>query len=375
MSFFNVIKSCQDTSSRLGRLNTEHGTITTPAFMPIATYGAIKTLSTNEIKKINYNLILSNAYHLYLRPGMELLSKVNGLHHFMDWDGALLTDSGGFQVYSLSNFRKIDNNGVEFKSHLDGSSHYFTPEKIIDIQRTIGSDIIMVLDVCPDSNAKPEEHEQAVKLTTQWAKRGLNYFNKKGSKYGFNQTVVPIIQGGTSEKLRKISAEDLLALDAKMYAIGGLAVGEPKEKMLNTVSFLDTIMPKNKARYLMGVGTPKDLVNCVSLGVDMFDCVIPTRNGRNGQLFTRFGKINIKNAKYKNDLKPIDELNRCEISQKYSRAYLHHLFNTKEILGCRIATQHNLSFYYNLTQEIHAAINNDNYLSWSKKFIEDYNRI
>jgi queuine tRNA-ribosyltransferase len=342
--------------------------------MPIATYGAIKTLSADEIKQINYNLILSNTYHLYLRPGLQVLHKFKGLHSFMNWDRAILTDSGGFQIYSLSNLRKIDNDGVEFKSHLDGSSHYFTPEKIIDIQRTIGSDIMMVLDVCPDSNAKKTEHEKSVKLTTQWAKRCLNHFNNKGSKYGFRQVVSPIIQGGTSEQLRKMSAEDLLELDAKMYAIGGLAVGEPKEKMLNTVEFLDGIMPKNKPRYLMGVGTPEDLVNCISNGVDMFDCVIPTRNGRNGQLFTRFGKMNIKNAKYKNDLSPIDETNKCEISQKYSKAYLHHLFNTKEILGCRIATQHNLFFYKNLIQEVHAAINKDNYLSWSKKFIEDYNR-
>ena len=374
MSFFNVVKTCKHTSSRLGHLNTSHGQIITPAFMPIATYGAIKTLSADEIKQINYNLILSNTYHLYLRPGLQVLHKFKGLHSFMNWDRAILTDSGGFQIYSLSNLRKIDNDGVEFKSHLDGSSHYFTPEKIIDIQRTIGSDIMMVLDVCPDSSAKKTEHEKAVKLTTQWAKRCLNHFNNKGSKYGFRQVVSPIIQGGTSEQLRKMSAEDLLELDAKMYAIGGLAVGEPKEKMLNTVEFLDGIMPKNKPRYLMGVGTPEDLVNCISNGVDMFDCVIPTRNGRNGQLFTRFGKMNIKNAKYKNDLSPIDETNKCEISQKYSKAYLHHLFNTKEILGCRIATQHNLFFYKNLIQEVHAAINKDNYLSWSKKFIEDYNR-
>ena len=374
MSFFNVVKACKHTSSRLGHLNTSHGQIITPAFMPIATYGAIKTLSAGEIKQINYNLILSNTYHLYLRPGLQVLHKFKGLHSFMNWDRAILTDSGGFQIYSLSNLRKIDNDGVEFKSHLDGSSHYFTPEKIIDIQRTIGSDIMMVLDVCPDANAKKTEHEKAVKLTTQWAKRCLNHFNNKGSKYGFKQVVSPIIQGGTSEQLRKMSAADLLELDAKMYAIGGLAVGEPKEKMLNTVEFLDGIMPKNKPRYLMGVGTPEDLVNCISNGVDMFDCVIPTRNGRNGQLFTRFGKINIKNAKYKNDLSPIDETNKCEISQKYSKAYLHHLFNTKEILGCRIATQHNLFFYKNLIQEVHAAINKDNYLSWSKKFIEDYNR-
>ena len=375
MSLFKVVKSCKDTSSRLAQLNTDHGKITTPAFMPIATYGAIKTLSTDEIKKINYNLILSNTYHLYLRPGLDIISKFKGLHNFMDWDGAILTDSGGFQIYSLSNLRKIDDNGVEFKSHLDGSKHYFTPEKIIDIQRTIGSDIMMVLDICPESNAEFKVHENAVKVTTKWAKRCLDHYKNKGPKYNFNQVVSPIIQGGTNEKLRKMSAEDLLELDAKMYAIGGLAVGEPKEEMLNTVEFLDSIMPKNKPRYLMGVGTPEDLVKCISNGVDMFDCVIPTRNGRNGQLFTRFGKINIKNAKYKNDLTPIDELNNYEISQKYTKAYLHHLFNTKEILGCRIATQHNLSFYNNLIKEIHTAIKNDNYLNWSKQFIKDYNSI
>lgn len=375
MSLFKVVKSCKDTSSRLGKLNTDHGKITTPAFMPIATYGAIKTLSTDEIKKINYNLILSNTYHLYLRPGLDILSKFKGLHNFMDWDGAILTDSGGFQIYSLSNLRKIDDNGVEFKSHLDGSKHYFTPEKIIDIQRTIGSDIMMVLDICPESNAEFKVHENAVKVTTKWAKRCLDHYKNKGPKYKFNQVVSPIIQGGTNEKLRKMSAEDLLELDAKMYAIGGLAVGEPKEEMLNTVEFLNGIMPKDKPRYLMGVGTPEDLVKCISNGVDMFDCVIPTRNGRNGQLFTRFGKINIKNAKYKNDLTPIDELNNYEISQKYTKAYLHHLFNTKEILGCRIATQHNLSFYNNLIKEIHTAIKNDNYLNWSKQFIKDYNSI
>ena len=234
---------------------------------------------------------------------------------------------------------------------------------------------MMVLDICPESNAEFKVHENAVKVTTKWAKRCLDHYKNKGPKYNFNQVVSPIIQGGTNEKLRKMSAEDLLELDAKMYAIGGLAVGEPKEEMLNTVEFLNGIMPKDKPRYLMGVGTPEDLVKCISNGVDMFDCVIPTRNGRNGQLFTRFGKINIKNAKYKNDLSPIDEINNYEISQKYSKAYLHHLFNTKEILGCRIATQHNLSFYNNLIKEIHVAIKNDNYLSWSKQFIKDYNSI
>ena len=374
MAFFNVLKSCKNTSARIGKLKTAHGIIETPCFMPIATYAAIKTLSTNEIQKLNYEMILSNTYHLYLRPGIEILEKFNGLHGFMGWDKALLTDSGGFQIYSLSDFRKIDNNGVEFKSHLDGSKHYFTPEKIVDIQRSIGSDIMMVLDVCPDANAGIHEHKAAVKITTSWAKRCLKHLNKVGPKYKYEQFISPIIQGGTNEGLRRQSAEQLLELDANIYAIGGLAVGEPKDAMLNTVAFLNTIIPKEKPRYLMGVGTPEDLINCIINGIDMFDCVIPTRNGRNGQLFTQFGKINIKNSKYRSDNSLIDPNNKFPISQKYTKAYLHHLFRTKEILGCRIASQHNLSFYKNMIEDAKTAINNENFNQWSKKFIANYNQ-
>ena len=373
MSFFNVLNSCNKTSARVGLLKTGHGEISTPCFMPIGTYGAIKTLSSNEIKKIQYSLILSNTYHLYLRPGVELLEKFKGLHNFMNWDGAILTDSGGFQIYSLSDFRKIDHNGVNFKSHLDGSSHYFTPEKIVDIQRSIGSDIMMVLDICPDANADIKEHRQAVKTTTQWAKRCLNHLKNVGPKYDHPQFISPIIQGGTSENLRTQSAEELLEMDAKMYAIGGLAVGEPKQEMLKVVNLLDGIIPKVKPRYLMGVGTPEDIINCIAKGVDMFDCVIPTRNGRNGQLFTRFGKVNIKNSKYKNDMSLIDKNNQSNISQQYTKSYLHHLFKTREILGCRIATEHNLSFYFNLIDEAKNAINSGIFNIWSKKFIADYN--
>jgi len=373
MPFFNVLKSCKNTSARIGILETGHGKINTPCFMPIGTYAAIKTLSSDEIKKLNYKLILSNAYHLYLRPGTAILEKYNGLHNFMDWDGSILTDSGGFQIYSLSNFRKIDDNGVKFKSHLDGSTHYFTPEKIVDIQRTIGSDIMMVLDICPDACAEISEHKKAVEITTSWARRCLKHLENVGPKYKYPQFISPIIQGGTNEELRKQSAEQLLELNAKIYAVGGLAVGEPKEEMLNIVQLLNRIIPREKPRYLMGVGTPEDLINCISNGIDMFDCVIPTRNGRNGQLFTRFGKINIRNAKYKDDMSLIDENNKYDFFQKYTKAYLHHLFITKEILGCRIATQHNLSFYYNLIEEAKGAITNGNFNGWSKKFIADYN--
>ena len=374
MAFFTVEDSCSNSSARTGILKTAHGIIQTPAFMPIGTYAAVKTLSTDEIKNLNYKLLLSNTYHLYLRPGLDILKKFKGLRNFMDWDGAILTDSGGYQIYSLSNFRKISDDGVEFKSHLDGSMHYFTPEKIIDIQRIIGSDIMMVLDICPSADASIKDHETAVITTTKWAKRCLDHSKKTPSLYNYNQTVCPIIQGGTNEKLRKLSAEDLISLDAPMYAMGGLAVGEPKDKMLETVEFLNGIMPKDKPRYLMGVGTPEDLVNCIDQGVDMFDCVIPTRNARNGQLFTKYGKVNIRNAKYKDDLKLIDKNNNCEISQKYTRGYLHHLFKTQEILGCRIASQHNLSFYNNLIEDCKKAIKNNNFRVWSKEFLSNYNQ-
>ena len=371
---FTINKCCDKTSARIGSLDTAHGTIETPTFMPIGTYAAIKTLSTNEIKELGFNLVLSNTYHLYLRPGTEVLDKFKGLHSFMDWDGSILTDSGGFQIYSLSDFRKIDDNGVEFRSHLDGSKHYFTPEKIVDIQRSIGSDIMMVLDVCPPSDATYEQHLKAVNITTAWAKRCLIHLDNVGPKYGFEQIISPIIQGGTSEELRKISAEQLIELNASMYAIGGLAVGEQKEEMLQTISFLDTIMPKDKPRYLMGVGTPEDLIECVALGVDMFDCVIPTRNGRNGQLFTTRGKVNIRNAKHKDDQSPIDINNSNAISQNYTKGYLHHLFKTDEILGYRIATQHNLSFYNNLLIKAKDAIVNQNFYVWSRDFLKSYNQ-
>jgi len=370
---FTINKSCSQTSARIGEFITAHGTIKTPTFMPIGTYAAIKTLSTDEIKRLGFNLVLSNTYHLYLRPGIDILHQFQGLHNFMNWDGAILTDSGGYQIYSLSEFRKIDSDGVEFKSHLDGSKHYLSPEKIVDIQRTIGSDIMMVLDVCPPADATYNQHLNAVEVTTKWAKRCIEHLQNTGPMYNFDQIISPIIQGGTSEELRKLSAKQLIDLDSAMYAIGGLAVGEPKEAMLNVVSLLDGIMPKNKPRYLMGVGTPSDLIECISLGIDMFDCVIPTRNGRNGQLFTYNGKINIRNAKFKDDNSPLDNNNNSSISQGYTKAYVHHLFKTEEILGYRIATQHNLVFYNNLINDARNAISQNRFGRWSKEFLSSYN--
>ena len=373
MSCFKITQQCDKTSARIGLLSTSHGIINTPAFMPVGTYAAIKTLSTDEIKTLNYNLILSNTYHLYLRPGTELLEKFQGLHGFMDWEGAILTDSGGYQIYSLSSFRKINNDGVEFRSHLDGSSHYFTPEKIIDIQRSIGSDIMMCLDICPASDASMKEHDKAVSTTTKWAKRCFNHLQKQKLKYGYKQILSPIIQGGTNEKLRRISTETLMEINPDMIAYGGLAVGEPKEEMLNIVEYLDGIVTKNIPRYLMGVGTPEDLVNSIANGVDMFDCVLPTRNARNGQLFTYNGKVNIRNSQYSSDKSAIDKNNNFSLSQNYSKAYLHHLFKTKEILGYRIATQHNLSFYNNLIIDATNAIKNNNFSTWKRSFLENYN--
>ena len=375
MSCFEILTTCKATSARTGILKTAHGNIKTPVFMPIGTYAAIKTLSTEEVKNLNYNMVLSNTYHLYLRPGMDILESFGGLHHFMDWNQSILTDSGGYQIYSLSSLRKIDENGVKFQSHLDGSKHYFTPEKIIDIQQSIGSDIMMCLDVCPPSNATLKRHKHAVNITTRWAERCFEYLKKHGPKYGYNQILSPIIQGGTNKELRLESAESLLKLNASMYAYGGLAVGEPKEEMLEIVNYLDGIAPKDKPRYLMGVGTPTDIIECIRNGVDMFDCVLPTRNARNGQLFTYCGKVNIKNSKYKDDQTPIDTKNKFKISQNYSKAYLHHLFKTHEILGYRIATQHNLSFYNNIIQDAINAIKKNNFDKWANTFIKNYNNM
>jgi len=373
MSIFTINHRSNKSQARTGVLKTEHGEINTPFFMPIATYGAVKTQSSKEIKNLPSNILLSNTYHLYIRPGTEILEKAGGLHNFMNWNGIILTDSGGYQVYSLEGMRKIDSDGVTFQSHLDGSKHYFTPEKVVDIQRSIGSDIMMMLDVCPPGNATQKEWIDALNHTTNWAKRAKKYFDQTESLYGYHQIISPIVQGGIDLKLRKQSASELMELNCDMYAIGGLAVGEPKEEMLKVVNYLDSILPKDKPRYLMGVGTPADLVESVLNGVDMFDCVIPTRNARNSQLFSFDGKINIRNAKYAHDFSPIDKNNFSPISNQYSKAYLHHLFKTNEILGLRIATEHNLKFYIHLMKLIRDNIRSDNFEEWTKKFLKRYN--
>ena len=369
---FFITNSDTKCSARTGILHTDHGNISTPCFIPVGTYGAVKTQSSEEIAKLPSSVLLSNTYHLYLRPGMEILKKVGGLHKFMNWDRAILTDSGGFQIFSLEGFRKVTEDGVTFRSHLDGSEHHFTPEKIVDIQRIIGSDFMMMLDVCPSGDADYQTWIDALNTTTNWAKRCMKQYKKTESIYGYKQVLIPVIQGGTDKNLRRQSASELCELDAEAYAIGGLAVGEPKPEMLEMVECMDELLPKDKPRYLMGVGTPADLVESVSRGVDMFDCVLPTRNARNGQLFTFDGKINIRNSKFKTDFSAINENGFSPMSQTYSKAYLHHLFKTEEILGYRIATQHNLSFYIYLMKTIQDEIKKENFKSWSKEFLDIY---
>ena len=369
---FTITNSDANSSARTGILHTDHGNISTPCFIPVGTYGAVKTQSSEEISELPSSVLLSNTYHLYLRPGTEILEKAGGLHKFMNWKSAILTDSGGFQIFSLEGFRKVTEDGVTFRSHLDGSEHHFTPEKIVDIQRIIGSDFMMMLDVCPSGNADHQTWEDALNKTTNWAKRCMQQYKETEPIYGHHQILIPVVQGGTEKKLRKQSAAELCELEAEAYAIGGLAVGEPKDKMLETVEWMDEFLPKENPRYLMGVGTPEDLVKNVARGVDLFDCVIPTRNARNGQLFTFDGKINIRNSKYKTDFSSIDKNGFSPISETYTKSYLHHLFKTEEILGYRIATQHNLRFYIYLMQTMQKKIQEGNFKTWSEDYLYHY---
>ena len=372
MAEFKLDASSSDCSARAGTISINNKEIQTPVFMPVGTYGAVKTLLPSEISSVGYKLILANTYHIYMRPGIEILKQSKGLHKFMNWNDLILTDSGGFQIYSLKGLRKIHDDGATFQSHLDGNIYKLTPNSIVDIQRIIGSDIMMMLDVCPSGDESLKQWEKAVDLTSKWAKQAMDYYNNSDGIYDKEQLLVPIVQGGTNKKLREKSADELLRLEASIYAIGGLAVGEPKEKMLETVSIMDGLLPKNKPRYLMGVGTPIDLIKNVSNGVDMFDCVMPTRNARNGQLFTENGKINIRNSRYSDDHRPIDSNSNSLMSKTFTRSYLHHLFKIKEVLGLRIATEHNLYFYYQLMKKMRREIIENNFVDWSENFIKRY---
>lgn len=369
---FEVLSQDRATRARCGKLVTAHGEILTPVFMPVGTQGTVKTLSQDEIRAVGSQIILGNTYHLYLRPGEELMQRAGGLHKFAHWPWPILTDSGGYQVFSLAALRKIHENGVRFQSHIDGSSHEFTPESVMRTQLALGSDIMMVLDECPPYPAEYGYVKKSLMLTTRWAERCLQAWKSVEPFYGHEQTLFAITQGGTYEDLRRQSTEELLALDFPGYAVGGLAVGEPKASMAEMLDLSTALLPQNKPRYLMGVGKPEDIVNAVNLGIDMFDCVIPTRSGRRGQVFTARGPLNLNNARFKDDFSPLEEGCDCYACQTYTRAYLRHLFQAQEILAMRMASLHNLRFYHRLLQAIRESITAGEFASWQKKFESDY---
>lgn len=359
-----------ENKARRGELVTAHGTIQTPAFMPVGTAATVKAMKVSDVKKSGAEIILGNTYHLMLRPTAELIEKLGGLHKFMGWDGPILTDSGGFQVMSLSKIRKISDAGVEFSSHLDGSKYFVSPERSIEIQHMLGSDITMIFDECIQFPASFEDTQNAMNRSIAWAKRSKDAFKERNG-YG----IFGINQGGVYEDLRKISAEKLIEIGFDGYAIGGLAVGEGQEIMFEVLNYTADFLPTDKPRYLMGVGKPSDIVGAVARGVDMFDCVMPTRNARNGWLFTRFGDVKIKNAKYKDDTRPLDESCRCYTCQNFSRAYLHHLFKIGEILGSHLNTVHNIHYYLELMQEIRQAIAEGKFSEFQIQFAENRQRL
>jgi queuine tRNA-ribosyltransferase len=369
---FHLQKTDLDSKARCALLETAHGKIETPIFMPVGTNGTVKTLSPPELWENNVQIILGNTYHLYLRPGDELLLEFGGLHQFMGWNGPILTDSGGFQVFSLADLRKIDDQGVTFQSHLDGSKHRFTPEKTIKIQQNIGSDIMMVLDECTPYPCDYDYAKKSMDLTVQWANQALNYWQKGFSPLGLDQALFGIIQGGVYEDLRQECAEKLIDMNFPGYAIGGLAVGEPAEERNKITTLCTALLPIDKPRYLMGVGLPEDILESIELGVDMFDCVIPTRNARNGTVFTTKGKLIIKSARSKTEKFPIDEDCDCYTCTNFSRAYIRHLFNSNEILGLRLATIHNIHFYMWLVGESRRRIMDGTFVSWKNQVLKQW---
>ena len=350
--------------ARTGRIMTEHGEIPTPIFMPVGTLGSVKAVSVEELKQCGARIILGNTYHLYLRPGCEVMRHMGGLHRFMGWDRPILTDSGGFQFFSLAKLAKFSDEGVNFQSHIDGSRHLFTPEKAVDIQRVLGSDIMMSLDRCIPYPATEKEAMEAMEKTTLWARRGRDHWLETGAV----NNLFGIVQGGMYAKLRSLSAAQLTDLDFPGYAVGGLSVGEPTEMMYEMADHTVPLLPRDKPRYVMGVGTPENLVEMVGMGVDMFDCVMPSRNARNGQLFTSRGTINISNAKFRMDDAPIDRNCRCYVCRNYSRAYLRHLYKSRELLSYRLNTIHNLHYYLNLMGDIRLSIREGRFTAFKKEF-------
>lgn len=371
--FFKVLSNDSKTKARVCEVTTGHGSFQTPIFMPVGTQAAVKAIEHRELDEIGAGIILANTYHLYLRPGEEVIRHAGGLHKFMNWNKPVLTDSGGFQVFSLSGLRKVNQEGVEFKSHLDGSAHFFSPEKVIRIQRTIGSDIMMVLDECLENPSEYEKVKESVRLTTEWAKKSRDEFKNSESLYGYRQRLFGIIQGSVYKDLRKLSAEDLAELDFDGYAIGGLAVGEENEVMYDIVENTTEYMDENKPRYLMGVGTPEDLLNAVERGIDMFDCVMPTRNARNATMFTSKGKLRLRNLENKLNFNSPDEESDSYTAKNFSVAYLRHLFMSDEILAAQLATIHNLRFYLRLMEDSRRAILENRFSEFKKLFLEKYN--
>ena len=360
------------TNARAGLIHTDHGDIETPIFMPVGTQATVKGVHLHELKDdVRAQIILGNTYHLYLRPGLDVIEAAGGLHRFNGFDRPMLTDSGGFQVFSLAGIRKIKEEGVEFRSHIDGSKHFFSPEKVMDIERSIGADIMMAFDECPPGTSDYQYAKRSLALTERWLDRCIQRFNETQPKYGYQQSLFPIVQGCTYRDLRERAAENVASKGADGNAIGGLAVGEPTEVMYEMIEVVNAILPKDKPRYLMGVGTPQNLLEGIERGVDMFDCVMPTRNGRNAQLFTRHGTINMRNKKWETDFSPIDPEGTSYVDTTYTRAYLHHLFKAQELLALQIASIHNLSFYLWLVGEARQHIIGGDFAVWKAKMCDE----
>ncbi|WP_311481355.1 tRNA guanosine(34) transglycosylase Tgt [uncultured Anaerococcus sp.] len=366
---YELIKKDKYTNARVGVIHTASGDIPTPIFMPVGTVGTVKTMTVDDLKEMGAKIILGNTYHLYLKPGMDIMRKAGGLHKFMNWDGPILTDSGGFQVFSLADNRKISEDGVMFRSHIDGSKHFFTPEKSIEIQNDIHSDIMMSFDECVDANASYDYVKNSMERTLRWAKRGLDYHKTHSHP---DQSLFGIVQGGMFKDLRERSAKETVAMNFDGYSIGGLSVGETKEEMIDILNFTTPLLPEDKPRYNMGVGTPDYLFESFEAGIDMADCVLPTRIARNGTALTSEGRVVIKNATYKEDFSKLDPECDCYTCSNYSRAYLRHLVNAKEILGARLLSYHNLYFLLKMCENIREAIMNDSFLDYKKEFYEKY---
>jgi queuine tRNA-ribosyltransferase len=369
---FTLNKTDPKSNARAGEITTDHGKIQTPIFMPVGTVGSVKTIHQRELKEDTQSqIILGNTYHLFLRPGLDTIKQAGGLQKFIGWNKPMLTDSGGYQVYSLSNQRKITEEGVTFKSHIDGTRHFFSPENVTQIQRTIGADIIMAFDECTPYPCDYDYAKKSMHMTHRWLKRCLDEFQRSEPVYDYNQALFPIVQGSTYEDLRKQSAEEIASHEAEGNAIGGLSVGEPAEEMYKMTELVCDILPKEKPRYLMGVGTPANILEGIERGVDMFDCVMPTRNARHGLLFTWDGIINIKNEKWKNDYSPVDPAGSTYVDHDYSKAYLRHLMKTKEYLGAQIASVHNIGFYLNLVKTAREKIMSGEYSEWKNKVVKN----